>query len=206
MRRKGLGKGRGKGYKNIVSTDARVHSDSRKGIKQPQKARVITRKKKLPDVAEFYDYLWKENDGVFYRGVSNGREEGYGELGKGIYFAWDEGVATTFGQISAYRRNETPKLITAKLPRDLKLLDSDSATMKKIKAELGLKSYEKIVDYPILSMNVTRKVQERGYDGVISDNKYDGLIIYDKDKVEVISTKKTKKVDMSPYIEAAESF
>jgi hypothetical protein len=35
--RKGLGKGKGKGYKNIVGKDPRVHSQSARGIKQPQK-------------------------------------------------------------------------------------------------------------------------------------------------------------------------
>ena len=35
MRRKGLGKGTGKGYKNIIGRDSSVHSQSAKGIKQP---------------------------------------------------------------------------------------------------------------------------------------------------------------------------
>lgn len=35
-RRKGLGKGQGKGYKNIIGRDPMVHRQSAKGIKQPQ--------------------------------------------------------------------------------------------------------------------------------------------------------------------------
>ena len=35
--RRGLGKGKGKGYKNIIPKDPRVHSDSRHGRKQPQR-------------------------------------------------------------------------------------------------------------------------------------------------------------------------
>ena len=35
--RKGLGKGRGKGYRNIIGKDPRVHSDSARGIKSIQK-------------------------------------------------------------------------------------------------------------------------------------------------------------------------
>jgi len=35
--RKGMGKGTGKGYKNIIGIDSRVHSMSAKGVKQPQK-------------------------------------------------------------------------------------------------------------------------------------------------------------------------
>jgi len=36
-KRIGLGKGKGKGYRNIVGKDPHVHSQSAKGIKQPQK-------------------------------------------------------------------------------------------------------------------------------------------------------------------------
>lgn len=37
MKRKGMGKGKGKGYKNIQGRDSRIHSQSAKGMKQPQK-------------------------------------------------------------------------------------------------------------------------------------------------------------------------
>jgi hypothetical protein len=46
MKRIGLGKGKGKGYKNIIPIrDKRVHTDSGRGIKQPQK---INNWNKLP--------------------------------------------------------------------------------------------------------------------------------------------------------------
>jgi hypothetical protein len=38
--RKGMGKGQGKGYKNLTGRDPRVHSMSAKGIKQPQRFKV----------------------------------------------------------------------------------------------------------------------------------------------------------------------
>jgi len=41
MARKGLGKGTGKGYKNMIGTDKMVHSQSAKGVKQPQKINPI---------------------------------------------------------------------------------------------------------------------------------------------------------------------
>jgi len=37
VKRKGLGKGRGKGFRNIIFKDPKVHSDSAKGRKQPQR-------------------------------------------------------------------------------------------------------------------------------------------------------------------------
>lgn len=36
-----MGKGTGKGYKNIIGTDKRIHSMSAKGIKQPQRINPI---------------------------------------------------------------------------------------------------------------------------------------------------------------------
>jgi len=36
-RRKGLGKGKGKGYKNVLGNDSHIHRQSAKGIKQPQR-------------------------------------------------------------------------------------------------------------------------------------------------------------------------
>jgi len=41
MVRKGMGKGTGKGYMNIMGNDPKVHSQSAKGIKQPQKVNPI---------------------------------------------------------------------------------------------------------------------------------------------------------------------
>jgi len=40
-KRIGLGKGKGKGYKNLAGRDPKIHSDSSKGRKQPQKIGVI---------------------------------------------------------------------------------------------------------------------------------------------------------------------
>jgi len=63
MRRKGLGKGRGKGYKNIMSRDPIVHSQSRKGIKQPQKINLLTGREHIQAIArghgglKYYDYF-----------------------------------------------------------------------------------------------------------------------------------------------------
>ncbi len=49
MARKGMGKGTGKGYKNIISSDKKIHSQSAKGIKQPQRINpiIIDPKKRL---------------------------------------------------------------------------------------------------------------------------------------------------------------
>lgn len=54
MKRKGLGKNKGRGYRNLISKDKQVHSDSAKGMKQPQNINYIpyrkkTQKNQVPD-------------------------------------------------------------------------------------------------------------------------------------------------------------
>jgi len=43
MKRRGLAKGQGKGYKNVIPKDPKVHSQSAQGQKQPQKPSVLQR-------------------------------------------------------------------------------------------------------------------------------------------------------------------
>ena len=45
MVRRGMGYGTGKGYKNIAGSAPKIHSQSAKGIKQPQKTPIIPRYK-----------------------------------------------------------------------------------------------------------------------------------------------------------------
>lgn len=52
--RKGLGRGRGKGYRNIMGKDPRVHSDSARGRKQPQRLNIP----KIPTVKPEFDYSY----------------------------------------------------------------------------------------------------------------------------------------------------
>jgi len=56
--RKGMGKGTGKGYKNLVGTDKRIHSMSAKGIKQPQ--RINTVKFINPNILTKLDKEWMD--------------------------------------------------------------------------------------------------------------------------------------------------
>jgi hypothetical protein len=41
--RRGLGKGTGSGYKNLIPKDPSIHSQSAKGIKQPQRVWIVNR-------------------------------------------------------------------------------------------------------------------------------------------------------------------
>jgi len=62
MRRKGMMKGRGRGYKNVMGKDPYVHSQSAKGIKQPQRIPHIPMpiKKKVNLYVQLSDATQKE--------------------------------------------------------------------------------------------------------------------------------------------------
>ena len=66
MARRGLGRGRGKGYKNLQSRDPRVHSQSARGIKQPQK---------IPQCPMLSD-LKKKDKKIFIKSIEITRAEG----------------------------------------------------------------------------------------------------------------------------------
>jgi hypothetical protein len=95
MKRKGLGKGLGKGYKNIIPNyDSRVHSLSAKGIKQKSKKNPVPKKlKNLPKFEKVQD-----TEGLTVYEISKPKAfdktiraqvslvkmpDGYGILGKG---------------------------------------------------------------------------------------------------------------------------
>lgn len=56
MARKGMMVGTGSGYKNVVGKDPMVHSQSSKGIKQPQPLNIITPKKESPISLNGHNY------------------------------------------------------------------------------------------------------------------------------------------------------
>lgn len=177
--RRGLGYGGGKGYYNLVPIDSHIHSLSAKGITT------------LPDQAVFYKSLWDKNKGVFYRGTSEkGKGVGFGVLGEGTYLTWDRGMAKAFSVISAEKnKEEWGKVNSFKLPKNLKLLDAQSKTMVDFKKGLGLKGWEKTGD-PLFVRLLTERFKKRGYDGVISDDVADGIVIFNPEKIKKLNTTK----------------
>jgi len=68
MARKGMGRGQGKGFKNIIGLDPKTHSNSARGIKQPQKLspRVQNMLKKNPSL-ENKSFKELQKKGVFLK-------------------------------------------------------------------------------------------------------------------------------------------
>jgi hypothetical protein len=150
-------------------------------------------KPELRDVAEFYyPYLYEKNKGVFYRGTCSKRPQHTGvfALGEGKYLTWDKGMAEAYA-INAckdYLSGEGKPVVEAyKFPQGLKLLDAQSSTMAKVKGLFGLESWE-YTDNPIQAKAMTHEIKKLGYDGVISDKKADGLVIFDEKKIKRIKS------------------
>jgi hypothetical protein len=142
---------------------------------------------KLRGLATFYRPINIKNKGVFYRGTAKGRGVGTGALGKGVYITWDKGAAEAFSRISAQKNKydlSSAKVTKYKLPKDLKLLDANSKTMQNIKVKLGVAPRDKVGD-PIFATALRREILKKGkYDGVISDDKYDGIVIFNEEKLK----------------------
>jgi len=114
MARKGMGKGTGKGYKNMIGVDSKIHSLSAKGIKQPNQVNDLIKNSNKPKLSseeedamsslggmEFYklkSFLKSEFDST----ITNFREEEDGiymielESGEEFYLFEDDDKAERF--------------------------------------------------------------------------------------------------------------
>ncbi len=136
--------------------------------------------------SSLYNTVWDNNKGIFYRG-NNGRV-GIGDavLGNGMYFSWSEGMAKAFAKMSAEMNGGTPTVKKYRLPKNLKMMDFQGEDSWKIRQGLGVQNrWDKISD-PMYNKLFTGDVKSLGYDGVISDDKADGLVVFDASNVEEI--------------------
>lgn len=88
--RHGMGAGKGSGYHNIIPPDPRVHSQSAKGMRQPQNIVIIPlirkRAEEPNETAVRELLLFTENDGELYRQMLSPLEHSYQrKLDKGEY-------------------------------------------------------------------------------------------------------------------------
>jgi hypothetical protein len=134
---------------------------------------------RMKDTAKFWPSLYKKNKGRFYRGTSGGKSQGFGALGAGLYVTWEKGIAKAFGKDVA----------TYELPKDLKLLDAQSKTFIDLKAKMGFKPWE-YSDDPTYARALKMMVEKKGYDGVISDELAEGLVVFDDKKVRKVSLRR----------------
>jgi hypothetical protein len=150
-------------------------------------------RKRLPQVADFYQGLHRRNDGIFYRGTlpKGAKGPGIGALGAGTYFAWEPGIAEFFSKAIIDPRTGKTRMVKGgkvesyRLPLDLQLLDAQSQIMAEIKAEMGFKPWE-YAGGPMFANIIRYRVEDLGYDGVVSSKQAEGLVLFDVSKATLV--------------------
>ena len=128
-----------------------------------------------------WDYMYKTNKGIFYRGQSSsGKGMGIGMLGLGIYLTWSESMAKAFA-----KKQSQGIVQTYEVKKRLKLADNTSNDFAKAKKNMGLKPWEWSQSKEFSSI-LTMELKQMKYDGAYSDNPAEGIVIFDKKNVKEI--------------------
>jgi hypothetical protein len=131
--------------------------------------------------ASLWDYFYKTNKAIFYRGQSSsGKGMGIGMLGLGIYLTWSESMAKQFAS------KQTKGVVqTFKVKKGLKMVDNNSKAFAEAKANMGLKPWEWSHSKE-WSGFFAGELKQMGFDGAYSDNPAEGIVIFDKKNVKEI--------------------
>ena len=137
--------------------------------------------KQILKEASMWDWIYKKNNGIFYRGVGRGgKGTGVGALGKGVYLTWEEGMARAF----AKRQGAGGEVKKYKLKRGLKIVDAEAdEDFAEVKAEMGFEKHQ-FSDDPMFAGMLTMLLKDKGYDGAVSDDVATGIVIFDKKNVK----------------------
>ena len=133
--------------------------------------------------ASMWDWIYKKNKGVFYRGVGrSGKGTGLGALGKGVYITWSEGMAQAY----AKRQGAGGEVKKYKLKRGLKIVDAETdKDFEEVKAEMGFAKHQ-FSDDPMFAGMLTMMLKEKKYDGAVSDDVAIGICIFDEKNLKEI--------------------
>ena len=139
--------------------------------------------KQILKEASMWDWIYKKNKGVFYRGVGRGgKGTGVGVLGKGVYITWDRGMAQAF----ADRQGSGGEVKEYKLKRGLKIVDVEAdKDFEEVKAEMGFAKHQ-FSDDPMFAGMLTMMLKEKKYDGAVSDDVAIGICIFDEKNLKEI--------------------
>ena len=140
--------------------------------------------KQLLKEASMWDFLYRKNKGVFYRGIGRGgKGTGLGALGKGVYLTWTESMAKAYakrlggkGEVKKYQVKRGLKIVDAEA-------DKDFANIKSAMG-MGVKDYS---GDPMFAGMLTMELKRKGYDGVVSDDVAIGIVIFDEKNVEEVT-------------------
>ena len=140
--------------------------------------------KQMLKEASMWDFLYRKNKGVFYRGIGRGgKGTGLGALGKGVYLTWTESMAKAYakrlggkGEVKRYQVKKGLKIVDAETNKDFASIKSAMG--------MGVKDYS--YD-PMFAGMLTMELKRKGYDGVVSDDVAIGIIIFDEKNVEEVT-------------------
>ena len=138
----------------------------------------ITEAVKSPN---WYKSLYRKQKGIFYRGEDPKTRKsgaGLGALGTGIYLTWEESIAKAYANLGS-----KGVVVEFKVPANLKLADSKGEDFLSVLEKMGITGYS--AD-PMFAKALTFELKKMGYDGVVSDDKIEGLVIFEPRKVKKI--------------------
>ena len=140
--------------------------------------------KQMLKEASMWDFLYRKNKGVFYRGIGrSGKSTGLGALGKGVYLTWTESMAKAY----AKRLGGKGEVKKYQVKRGLKIVDAEAdKDFANIKSAMGMG----VSDYsgdPMFAGMLTMELKRKGYDGAVSDDVAIGIVIFDEKNVEEVT-------------------
>tara|TARA_Y100001951_G_C11158035_1_gene193110 strand:+ start:5 stop:442 length:438 start_codon:yes stop_codon:yes gene_type:complete len=142
-----------------------------------------TFKQYITEANRLWDFLYRKNKGVFYRGEKkSGRTGvGFGAMGNGIYITWDEGMAKFY----AGHAGKGASVNKYKVKRGLNMADVMGKEVIDIKAAAGFGPTEYSNDKYFNNM-LTYELKKLKFDGVVSSEVAAGIVIFDKKNVKVV--------------------
>ena len=134
--------------------------------------------------ASMWDFLYRKNKGMFYRGIGRGgKGTGLGALGKGVYLTWTESMAKAY----AKRIGGKGEVKRYQVKRGLKIADAEqNKDFASIKSAMGMGVKDYSSD-PMFAGMLTMELKRKGYDGVVSDDVAIGVVIFDEKNVEEVT-------------------
>ena len=135
-----------------------------------------------------WDFSYRKNKGIFYRGVGRGgKGTGVGVLGQGIYLTWERGMAQAF----ANRQGADGKVEEYKIKRSVKIADSGGIGKPDqdfidVKADMGFAPHQHAGNDPMFAAMLAIGLKAYGYDGAVSDDVATGVVIFDKKNIKEI--------------------
>ena len=142
-----------------------------------------TFKQHITEANRMWNYLYSKHKGIFYRGEKKtGRTGvGFGAMGNGIYLTWDEGMAKAY----ASHAGSSASVNKYQVKRGLKIADVMGKEVIAVKEKLGFGPTEYSND-KFFNNALTFELKKQRFDGVVSDDVAEGIVIFDKKNVKLL--------------------